>query len=360
MRHYRTEPFLRALTSTDERDHVSTDEEQRSPCPAHDFGNALAWRWTREMPRTLKGGFLTMLYALRAMAAASGELRFSDGKAIRIQDMAKAAGCREQDARRYLDAGILAGVVGIDGDRRRGKATRYALLRTNWPNWQAAADHIKATARPRKEVSEESPAEQGSSHSGPNLDGENIGPQRPELSEGGENGVRSTEARMGSVHSGLIGSGHSGPNNPGVTQGVTQEMVDVVTQPQVVAGEASSKDEISPVEERPWGQCSNPECGVRLLRATSGLCHGCQRQAEGAQQDPQAPVQGAFLTPMPAGPTGPAAAPQEATQPFKIPQQDPGAPLRVCGCGREHRAHNPADRCPDCLWAEHAQAVNGR
>ncbi|MEW2068451.1 hypothetical protein [Streptomyces sp. NPDC007346] len=331
---------------------MSTDAEQQGTCPAHDFGNALAWRWTREMPRQLKGGFLTMLYALRSMASASGELRFKDGKPIRIQDMAKAAGCREQDARRFLDAGVLAGVVGIDGERRRGKATRYALLRTPWPNWQAAADHLKATARSRKE----SPAEQSSGHSGPNLGGEENEPQRTELPEERENEVRATEARTGSGHSGLNGSGHSGPNNPGVTQGVTHEMADVVTQPRVDGGGGSSKAESSPVEERPWGKCSNSACDVRLLRATSGLCHGCQRKAEGAAQDPQVPVQGVFLTGMPAGTYGGAAAPHAAAQP--VPRQDHSAPLRVCGCGREHHAQDPAARCPDCLWAEHAQVVS--
>ncbi|MEU0275954.1 hypothetical protein, partial [Streptomyces sp. NPDC006307] len=57
------------------------------------------------------------------------------------------------------------------------------------------------------------------------------------------------------------------------------------------------------------------------------------------------------------GPTGGVAAPQAGTQPFKIPAQHPGAPLRVCKCGREYRAHTPTDRCPDCQWAQHAEAV---
>ncbi|WP_331745581.1 hypothetical protein [Streptomyces virginiae] len=50
-----------------------------------------------------------------------------------------------------------------------------------------------------------------------------------------------------------------------------------------------------------------------------------------------------------------AAAPHTGTQPFNIPAQDPGAPLRVCGCGRQHRAHQPTDRCLDCQYAEHIE-----
>ncbi|GGW99627.1 hypothetical protein GCM10010353_14140 [Streptomyces chryseus] len=136
------------------------------------------------------------------------------------------------------------------------------------------------------------------------------------------------------------------------------DTVAVEPQPQERVGARGDEEQSSP-EEKPWGRCANEECGVRLLRAASGLCHGCQQKAEGTQQDPQAPVQGAFLTPMPSGFTGSAAAPQAGTQPFKIPAQDPAAPLRVCGCGRQHRAHKPTDRCPDCLWAQQAEAVNG-
>ncbi|MGW4824639.1 hypothetical protein ACWEP4_38380 [Streptomyces sp. NPDC004227] len=108
---------------------MSTGEIEDKPGggPANSFGNTLAWNWSREMPRALKGGFLTLLYALRAMAAANGALRFKDGTVIRIQDIAKAAGCREQDARRYLEAAIRAGLVVVEGRRRRGIPTLYVL-----------------------------------------------------------------------------------------------------------------------------------------------------------------------------------------------------------------------------------------
>ncbi|HLL33828.1 MAG TPA: hypothetical protein VK545_08035, partial [Streptomyces sp.] len=144
----------------------------------HSFGNRLAWHWTREMPPGLKGGFLTMLYALRTMASASGELRFSgDGKPIRIQDLAKGAGCREKDARRYLDAAILAGVVCVKGERRRGKPTLYALVLSPWPDWAAAAEHLKGTARkPKEPPADPAEPERSSGHSGPNR---KFRPQRP-------------------------------------------------------------------------------------------------------------------------------------------------------------------------------------
>ncbi|MFJ5723704.1 hypothetical protein [Streptomyces sp. NPDC093149] len=174
---------------------MSNDEQdsRKDGAVPNSFGNALAWKWTWQMLRGLKGGFLTMLYALRAMAAPSGELRLRDGKPIRIQDLAKAAGCREHDARRYLDAGIRAGVVLVDGERRRGKPTRYAITGdVPWPDGKAAEDYLKDTA-PRRSQNEE-PAE-SSGHSGTNSDdassghrGQNLGlrtrkrfgPQRPE------------------------------------------------------------------------------------------------------------------------------------------------------------------------------------
>lgn len=105
---------------------MSVDEQdsRKEGGVPNSFGNALAWKWTRQMPRGLKGGFLTMLYALRAMAAASGELRFKDGKPIRIQDWPRpqdAASTTRADTwtRAYVRAWCLSTVSGV-AERPRG------------------------------------------------------------------------------------------------------------------------------------------------------------------------------------------------------------------------------------------------
>lgn len=226
---------------------MSTEEQATAASGSvpNAYGNALAWKWSREMPTALRRGFLTLLYALRAMANASGELRFtSDRQPIRIQDIAKAAGCREKDARRYLDAAIRAGVVAIRGERKRGKPTLYVICPTPWPDWKAAEDYLTFTARKPGKGSAPWQDEEGSSgHRGPNQ----IGPRRPEVTDGTDGEVRATAARMGSGHRGPNGSGHRGPNNPGSTQERSQEVAEVVDQPQVDG--ASRTDEIDPQEQ---------------------------------------------------------------------------------------------------------------
>ncbi|MFF4900524.1 hypothetical protein [Streptomyces sp. NPDC001068] len=337
---------------------MSTDEQEtrKDGAVPNSFGNALAWTWTRQMPRGLKGGFLCTLYALRAMAAPSGELRFKDGKPIRIQDIAKAAGCREQDARRYMQAGRLAGVVLVDGERRRGRATRYVIAPVAWPNWQAAADYLKGTARRRKEDEE---PEQGSGHGGTNSpeDGsahsgttEN-GPQRHELEAEGAKTVPPTVARMGSDHSGTKGSDHRGPINPGVAQGVTHVLADVGTQPQVVAGEAANSDHSSEnqakADHEPFGRCE--ECGVPLVRPGRRRCSShTETPARGrnARAGRQRPIQAPLMTVVAGDAEGAQRAAEASQQPVsKIP--NPWAPERTCGCGRTHRTGESA--CPLCI-----------
>ncbi|MEV5995376.1 FaeA/PapI family transcriptional regulator, partial [Streptomyces sp. NPDC052115] len=151
---------------------MSTEEQETraSGSVPHAYGNALAWRWSREMPTALRRGFLTLLYAMRAMANANGELRFhGDRKPIRIQDIAKAACVREKDARRYLEAATHAGVVGIRGERRRGVATLYVLLLSPAPDWTAAEAHLTATARkPGKASAPWVDTDESSGRGGPN------------------------------------------------------------------------------------------------------------------------------------------------------------------------------------------------
>lgn len=122
-----------------------------------------------------------------------------------------------------------------------------------------------------------------------------------------------------------------------------------------------------PDDDAPVGARLCP-CGAgRIVRPDRDICGGCVKRAKVAA-GAQGPVQGAFLVGVPGaapklpaphrGRSGRPTADPAASQPY--PVQDPGAPLQLCRCGREHRAHSPADSCPDCLWAEHAQAVNAR
>ncbi|WP_225846951.1 hypothetical protein [Streptomyces sp. HPF1205] len=351
---------------------MSNDQEQPpgrlTGCPPHEFGNALAWKWTREMPPTLKGGFLTLLYAMRAMAAASGELRFSgDGRPIRIQDIAKAAGCREKDARRYLEAAVLAGVVVVIGERRRGKPTLYALVLGPVQDWEAAAAHLRATARLRKAPK----PDERSGHSGPNFQVEvrataartGEGWVRATAARTDADEVRATAARMGSGHGGLIGSGRRGPNNPGSNQELTQEVAEVVPQPRDRAGaraedDSSEYDEAAGTAARHGG--ADPAdtrrfcaCGQRLLRPDRDQCAGCLRQTA------QKPVQGTLLLPLIGG------ARQDPSKPSghaQWPCEDPAAQARVCVCRRAFRLPG-SDACPDCAPAARQQhfdpAVSG-
>jgi len=242
---------------------LSTDEQATRAAGSvpHAYGNALAWRWSREMPTALRRGFLTLLYALRAMANANGELRFPD-KPIRIQDIAKAAAVREKDARRYLDAAIAAGVVAVKGEQRRGKPTLYVLMVDPSPDWGAAEDVLKRTVRPSGKGP--APWQKGAESSGPR--GLNqFGPPRPELQQGSEEEVRAPAARMGSGPRGPNGSGPRGPNNPGITHGSSHGGAEVVPQPQLVAApEAQQID--SPQDQNHHDQ---PAAG--FVRCT--VCH---------------------------------------------------------------------------------------
>lgn len=343
---------------------MSTDEtdDRSSGGPAHAFGNALAWKWSRTMPRSLKGGFLTLLYALRSMSSASGQLRFRDGKVIRIQDIAKAAGCREQDARRFLEAAIQAGVVVVIGERRRGIATLYSIVVTPFPDWKAAERHVKATARTRQE--DQPSAEESSGHSGTNSDdggsdhsGTNqFGPQRHEPPHENDEAVQSTVARPGSVHSGPTGSVHSGPSIPGVTHGLTHEMADAVTQPQVVGGPAAETNQsTSAVNEasEPFGRCGHPGCGQQLLRPGTTRCSTHRDPLPGQKRrskERQYPTQPPLMAVVPDAPEEPA-----SPLPFAWKPEDPTAPRRLCGCGRWYRSQAEA-KCQDCQFAAHQEA----
>ncbi|QCX81097.1 hypothetical protein C9F11_37570 [Streptomyces sp. YIM 121038] len=210
------------------------------------FGNALAWKWTRSMPPALRrSGLPTLLYALRAMANAAGQLRFSDGRPIRIQDLAKAACADEKDTRRYLDAAEHAGVLVVVGERRRGRPNLYALVMSPRPDWGAALAHLDATKRTRSgRKSAPWADEQGPKFGGrsPELADPKFGGPPPELTDGTENEVRGTAPRWSSGDRPPLSSGDRPPNNPGTSQGTSQDGAEVIFQPQVVGSAAPEID----------------------------------------------------------------------------------------------------------------------
>lgn len=201
------------------------------------------------MPTSLRRGFLTLLYACRSMANAAGELRFRD-KPMRIQDIAKASGADEKDARRYLKAAIAAGVVGVKGEQKRGKATLYVLLLELKPDWGAAVHSLDGTKRKRP-PRHAAPWEDAEEFGGPPpelWDEEFRGPP-PELEQDPFQEVRGTTPRMSSGDHPPNGSGDHPPNNPGSSHGFTHDGAEVVVKAEVVG--PSAVEPISQNQEHP-------------------------------------------------------------------------------------------------------------
>lgn len=276
---------------------MSTDEQdaRASGSVPNAFGNAIAWKWSREMPRALKPGLLTLLYTLRSMANANGELRFhGDHKPIRIQDIARSAGADEKDTRDRLDAAIRAGVVVVKGERRRGVRALYVIVLAPCPDWPAAVAYLDGVKQLREEARQKRESarkaapwaeDEGDEFGGrsPELESPEFGGPPPELTGGTAEEVRGTAPRPSSGDRPLNGSGDRPPNNPGVSHGSSHDGAEVVSQPQVV-GAPGSQDH-SPQEDpnttaatapSPIGSARCRECSIPLLRPGRHLCHGCE------------------------------------------------------------------------------------
>ncbi|WP_019547616.1 MULTISPECIES: hypothetical protein [Streptomycetaceae] len=258
---------------------MSTDEQQRSGSVPHAYGNALAWRWSREMPVKLRRSILTLLYALRSMASASGELRFADGKPIRIQDIARAAGADEKDCRRYLRAAIAAGVVAVKGEQKRGKATLYVLVLNPMPDWAAGEQALAGSRRaPGKAPAPWTDDPESSGDRDPNQ----FGGPRPELTGGTTEEVRGTAPRWSSGDRDPIGSGDRDPNNPGIAKELPHDVVEEDSQPHVDRGPEQQPDphdnppttEADPRQPRqPLGFARCTTCGDRMVPRPGRTTH---------------------------------------------------------------------------------------
>ncbi|MFI1734019.1 hypothetical protein ACH40E_33365 [Streptomyces acidicola] len=237
---------------------MSTDEQApASGSVPNAFGNALSWKWTRQMSAYLRrSGLPLLLCQLRNYASASGDVAFSsDRKPIRISDIAAASCCSVKDCRRYLEAAIRAGVVTVRGERKRGIPARYVIVPHPFPDWQAAEDYLKSTARkPGKRAPEwQDDEEERKGHRDPNQKGS----PRPLVTDGtdSEEGVTATPPSKG--HRDPNGWGHRDPNNPGGFPGSSHDGAEVGFQPQVVG---APENQIDPHEDHhddpdSWTRC---------------------------------------------------------------------------------------------------------
>ncbi|MGW0612010.1 hypothetical protein [Streptomyces sp. NPDC002788] len=112
------------------------------PVPAAYLGQ-LAREWEATMPAVLlRSRFLGLLYVLHDRADELGHVRPRHGTDV-VQDLARGACLRTEDAVRYLAAAVAAGVV------VRRSADVLALVPSAVPDWAAAVDHL--TAPPTRE-----------------------------------------------------------------------------------------------------------------------------------------------------------------------------------------------------------------
>ncbi|MFE9737316.1 hypothetical protein [Streptomyces sp. NPDC006477] len=354
------------------------DEQQRRPSgssAAHAFGNELARRWARDLPRPLTGGFLTLLYALRTLASADGRLRYErDGAAITLAQIAAACRSDLKDTRVYLQAAVAAGVVAVVEDghgkgKTRGRAVMYALLLCPAPDWERAAGLVWIAQQQKKErraaaaARKAAQAAEGSGDSAPTSDAATSGDSPPtsQGSTSGDSAPRSTDEGWGDSAPTQVGGqspegvGGQCPDHPGSTQVLPHEMAEVVPQLQDAHGPASETT-IPQQPDKPHRRCAGG-CGQRVIRSDRMLCAGCERRAQQARQQLSGPVQGAFMISLPSGAPP---APRSATRAPQgsWPQADAFAPLRACDCGREYRAQTPG-RCPDCLDAAERERTAG-
>lgn len=254
-------------------------DEQAGPYSGsvpHAYRNAIFWRWAPEMPRGLPSSFVTLLYALGSAADAAGKLKFRDGKPIRIKDIAAAMKVDEKDARRYLNAAIAAGVVVVEGERARGRAALYVLAIVPRPDWGAALASLSGSRRKRDHAAPWMDEKNGG-HT-PELSDAKNGGHTPELLGQDDQEERGTHPRTSSGDTPPFGTGDTPPNNPGNSQEVPQEIVDVGEQPQEGRQRASPQDQFSAQDSTGFTRCR--DCGSPLItlpgQTPRALCRACE------------------------------------------------------------------------------------
>lgn len=240
------------------------------------YRHAIFWRWAPGMPRGLPSAFVNLLYAVGTAADASGRLRFRDGKPIRIRDIAAAIKADEKDARRYLNAALAAGVLTVEGERGRGKVPLYVLVIAPRPDWPAAVAELEASKRVRAGRKPPPWRDENGGRSPELADPENGGPP-PELPAADDQEERGTAPRPRTGDRPPNGSGDRPPNIPWGTQGVPQEIPEVVAKPQDPPGHASTEDHSQ--EQGQFARCK--DCGSPVITLAGqqprAYCRICEK-----------------------------------------------------------------------------------
>lgn len=252
-----------------------SEEKPASGGVPNAFGNALAWTWAPQMPRPLRQGFLKLLFVLRAIARGDG-LIHGEHSAWRISQIAAASGADEKDTRRYLKAAIAAGVVEAASEPTRGRATSYRLVVTPWPDWEAAARSLEKSGEKRREqrAAKVPPWRQSSGDRPPNSEGGSSGDRPPNFGESSSGDRPPTE--FGGPTPDEFGG--PTPDNSGSTHDLSQEVAEVVPQPQDVR---ANRGEGQASEEAP-ARCTEPGCGFPLTPDGWCISARCRRRSRAA------------------------------------------------------------------------------
>lgn len=249
----------------------------------HAYRNALYWRWAKDLPRPLRGGFVTTLYALATAANTHGVLRMRDGRPIRVQSVAAAACSDLKDVRRWLTAAEAAGVVTTEQAPRRGTPTVYVLVISPRPDWSAAVASLESTrrVRPKKDPAPW-PEPEATELGGP-------APQVPPQSSG-DRPPNSGEGDWGDRPPNELGGpapfemGGPAPQRPRGTHELPQEEADAGGQPPLGdapqgAGEPADADPHPPPEARP-PQLTLTTQGRRDARAAQAKAKSASSQGQ--------------------------------------------------------------------------------
>jgi hypothetical protein len=266
----------------------------------------MAWQWVPKMPAALRRqkAFLFALQTVAAMADSAGRTRWhiegqeDAGRPLRLKELAVAMGSDEKDARRYLAAGIAAGILTTEQAPRRGRTTVYVLLLPpSTPRWAAAlavltaggAGAVEDDAHARSEFGGPSPvldtpaAQASSGNRPPNSAGVTASQER------------GTSPRWSSGDGSPSRTGDCPPNKARYYQGTTQERVSVGPQLRDARGHDGHErvEDVSSVEGRPLRAVDGVRSGVRPARSSGQLPLLMPVPApRGPQEPPAAPSAG--------------------------------------------------------------------
>lgn len=302
--------------------------------------------------------------------------------------LAVLAGCSEETVTRCVK--VLVGVGALARKRRPNASSMYLLLPTvllpgglsweehmhHYTNTRQRAAHAKKKAEDAAKVvrtasmdvvREEGGGKPDSVHGcGPDSvhgGGSASAAQEPEGVHG-----RPRTTSMDAFRTASMAGVYKIPPTSGRDPRTDKDRVADSPQPQERAGGRGEDDSLQ--QPGVTGTAARPEvleaefavracrCGSRIVRADRDRCGGCLRReaeeakAAKAREAAQKPVQGAFLLPLAGGGEG---SPQGRRERPQWPVEDPLAPVRVCGCGREYRLRT--DRCPDCVVAAEEQRI---